>query len=352
MAEELQITDYDFELPPELIAQEPSHRRDEARLLVLDRALGALAHHRVADLPEFLRPGDLVVLNDTKVVRARLFGRRAKTGGKWEGLFLRRQGTVWEMLAHTRGYLRDDEEIIVPARSGSYQPDFRLRVVGRTPERHLLVTPAEPCDPFDILEHYGHVPLPPYIRKGLDTAADHERYQTVFAREPGSVAAPTAGLHFTPDLFDRLRAKGVESAFVTLHVGAGTFAPLGLDQIQSGRLHQEYCAVSAAAAAALAACRARGGRIVAVGTTTVRTLESFARAQAAAPWSGTTDLFIRPPFEFRSTDGLLTNFHLPCSSLLMLVAAFATRPMVLEAYRAAVALRYRFFSYGDAMLVL
>ncbi len=349
MAEEFQISDFDYPLPAELIAQEPSRVRDQARLLVLQRTLEELHDRLVADLPQWLRPGDLLVLNDTRVLPARLFGRRARTQGKWEGLYLRTLADgVWELLNQTRGRLQPGEIIEV-------EGGLRLEVVQPPQGRQGWFRPLAPGSAVDLLQQFGRVPIPPYIRQGQDQPMDRERYQTVFARVPGSVAAPTAGLHFTPELLRQLTARGIDQAAVTLHVGLGTFLPLSDEQLQTGRLHQEEAMMPAAACAAVAACKQRGGRVVAVGTTTVRTLETAAQAAGGTdlrPWTGQTELFIRPGFRFQVVDALLTNFHLPRSSLLMLAAAFAGRERILRAYAHAVQQRYRFFSYGDAMLIL
>ncbi len=336
----------DYHLPPELIAQEPVPQRDRSRLLVLRRATGELAHHVFADLPELLSPGDLLVLNDTRVLAARLYGRRARTGGKWEGLFLREvPGGAWEMLCQTRGRPTAGEVIHI-------EPGpLELCLLEKTAEGHWLVQPPGGSTP-EVLERHGHVPLPPYIRKGHDCDDDRARYQTVYAQSPGAVAAPTAGLHFTPALFDRLAARGVTRAFVTLHVGLGTFQPIQVDDYRTHRMHREWGALPAETVAALAACRARGGRVVAIGTTSVRVLETVAAAGPLRAWFGETDLFIHPPYKFRAVDALVTNFHLPRSTLLLLAGAFASVEPLRRAYRTAVEERYRFYSYGDAMLVL
>jgi S-adenosylmethionine:tRNA ribosyltransferase-isomerase len=344
---------FDYHLPEHLIAQEPAARRDEARLLVLMRETGALEHHVFRELPDLLAPGDLLVLNDTKVLPARLVGRREKTGGKWEGLFLRQAADgLWEMLAQTRGYPQAGEAVVV-------EPGLRLVLRGRTDERHWLMEPDAPGSPPDLLARFGQVPLPPYVRKGRAGAADAERYQTVFARAAGSVAAPTAGLHFTQELLGRLAEKGIGTATVTLHVGLGTFAPVKADDPTKHAIHREWCEVSPAAVAAVAACKTRGGRVVAVGTTTTRTLESAARAEGAtpraaalAPFCGETGLYILPPFEFRVVDALVTNFHLPRTTLLLLVGAFAGGDLLRRAYAEAIRHEYRFYSYGGAMLIL
>jgi S-adenosylmethionine:tRNA ribosyltransferase-isomerase len=335
----------DYDLPEHLIAQEPAARRDDARLLVVRRDTGALEHRVFRDLPDLLRPGDLLVLNDTKVIPARLVGRRERTGGKWEGLFLRETPDGWELLAQTRGYPRVGEPFVT-------ESGLRLTLAGRTAERHWLMWPDPPGPAADLLSAHGQVPLPPYIRKGRAADADRQRYQTVYAERAGSVAAPTAGLHFTPELLDRLAAAGVRTARVTLHVGLGTFAPVTAADPTKHPIHSEWCEVGPETVDAIHAAKARGGRVVAVGTTTTRTLESAARPGGLKPFRGETGLFIRPPFEFRVTDALLTNFHLPRTTLLLLVQAFAGSELLRTAYAEAVAHGYRFYSYGDAMVIL
>jgi S-adenosylmethionine:tRNA ribosyltransferase-isomerase len=355
---------FDYTLPERLIAQHPAAERDSARLLALHRAEGTTAHHTFRDLPDLLAPGDLLVLNDTRVLPARLVGRRERTGGKWEGLFLRVVGGgLWEMLARTRGY---------PEVGTVFATDTGLRLTlrGRTDERHWLMEVGESGSPPELLARYGHVPLPPYIRKGREEQGDRERYQTVYADAAGSVAAPTAGLHFTPALFERLATRGVGTARVTLRVGLGTFAPVKADDPTKHVIHREWCEVRQQTVDAIRAAKARGGRVVAVGTTTTRTLETAALFPsprscgervaessrpgegALHPFCGETGLFIREPFEFRVVDALVTNFHLPRTTLLLLVGAFAGSDLLQRAYAEAVAREYRFFSYGDAMLVL
>jgi len=336
---------FDYHLPEHLIAQHPAARRDEARLLVIRRDRGALEHRTFRDLPDLLAPGDLLVLNDTKVLPARLIGTREETGGKWEGLFLAERDGLWEMLAHTRGH---------PVSGTVFVADSGLRMTlrGRTEDHHWLMAPGEPGTPAEVLARHGHVPLPPYIRKGRDLDEDEERYQTVYAERVGSVAAPTAGLHFTPELLNRLPARGIGIARVTLHVGVGTFAPIKMDDPAKHSIHREWCEVTSPAVDAILATKARGRRVVAVGTTTTRTLESAARPNGLKPYCGETGLFIHPPFEFRVVDVLLTNFHLPRTTLLLLVAAFAGSELLQRAYAEAIAREYRFYSYGDAMLVL
>jgi len=342
----VRISDFDYELPRELIAQEPLPERDASRLLVLDRGSGAIAHRRFRDLPELLDPGDLLVLNRSRVFPARLLGRRVG-GGEAEVLLVRRQpdGT-WDALVRPGRRLR-------PGATVEVADDLSVRVEDGEPgsplRRVRLLT--RDADPEETVARRGHVPLPPYIRRP-DQAADRERYQTVYARETGSVAAPTAGLHFTPALLDALTARGVERAFVVLHVGPGTFRPVEVEQVEDHRVAPEPCTIPAETADAVARARARGARVVAVGTTVARTLESAALAdRGVRAGSSETTLVIVPGRPFRVIDALLTNFHLPRSSLLLLVAAFAGRERVLAAYAEAVRERYRFYSYGDAMLM-
>jgi len=347
---------FDYQLLPELIAQQPAERRDLARLLVLNRAAGSLSHRTIADLPDLLRPGDLLILNDTRVVPARLVGRRQRTGGKWEGLFLHAHADgTWELLSQTRGTLTPGEIIAVES-PGAAAPGLglTLELLEKTPERHWRVRPsAQPAVPaWPLLQAYGQVPLPPYIRKGRASGADPERYQTVYAQTPGAVAAPTAGLHFTPELLGRLAAQGISTAAVTLHVGLGTFQPVQAADYRHHVMHREWGELPAATVAAIGACRSVGGRVVAIGTTSVRVLETVAAAGPLRPWSGETDLFIYPPYPFRAVDVLLTNFHLPRSTLLLLVSAFAGVDLLRTAYTTAMAERYRFYSYGDAMLIV
>jgi S-adenosylmethionine:tRNA ribosyltransferase-isomerase len=344
---------FDYDLPAHLIAQEPCPERDQARLLVVRRADVTLAHHLFRDLPDILSLGDLLVLNDTRVLPARLLGRRTRTGGKWEGLFLGQlPDGLWELLCQTRGRLTEGETIVV-------EPGpLRLCLAGRSLEGHWLARPSEPGSPMELLERHGQVPLPPYIRKGRAVAADQARYQTVFARRPGAVAAPTAGLHFTPRVFDALERRGIGWTFVTLHVGLGTFQPIQAETIEKHHMHREWGELSAAAAEALTACRQRGGRVVAVGTTAVRVLETAVLASGGCqppeirPWSGETELYVYPPYQFQAVNALVTNFHLPRTSLLLLVSAFAGIDLTRRAYKTAIEREYRFYSYGDAMLIL
>ncbi|MFO0897639.1 MAG: tRNA preQ1(34) S-adenosylmethionine ribosyltransferase-isomerase QueA [Pirellulales bacterium] len=341
---------FDYELPAELIAQEPLAQRSDARLLVVDRRSGELSHRYVRDLPELIRPTDALVLNDTRVVPARLLGRRAATGGRWEGLFLRAdEAGHWWLLCKTRGKLQPGERITLEAPG---TPPVSLYLISRLPWGGWLARPEIHEPTVSLLERLGRVPLPCYIRGGQMLESDRTRYQTVFAREPGAVAAPTAGLHFTPALLERLRGQGVEVSHVTLHVGLDTFRPIATDEIEAHPMHSEWGRITADTAARLAARRAAGGRIVAVGTTSVRVLETAAAAGALAGWEGETRLFIRPGHVFRAVDVLLTNFHLPRSTLLVLVSALAGEDLIRRAYAEAIRERYRFYSYGDAMLIV
>jgi S-adenosylmethionine:tRNA ribosyltransferase-isomerase len=349
----MHLSAFDYHLPEHLIAQEPAGRRDASRLLVIRRqrmgSPGGIAHHVFTDLPELLASGDLLVLNNTRVVAARLVGRRGRTGGKWEGLFVReRPDGSWELLVQTRGTLVEGETLLVETEG--LADDLSLDLIEKTPAGRWLVQPSLPGPAGAVLAQHGQAPIPPYIRKGRANSADQERYQTVFARHEGAVAAPTAGLHFTPELFTALTARGIDHVFVTLHVGPGTFQPVKVEDVSQHRVEPEWGELPAATVDAIADCKARGGRVVAVGTTTVRLLETAAIASAS--WSGTCDLTISPPFTFRVVDALITNFHLPRSSLLLLVAAFAGLDAVKAAYAEAVERQYRFYSYGDAMLIL
>ena len=336
----LSLADFDYELPPELIAQFPLPERTASRLLVVDGA--RREDRRFADLPGLLHPGDLLVFNDTRVLRARLHGLK-DSGGRVEVLIERPVGRH-EALAQIRA-------------SHAPWPGSRLRlegalevdVVARDGAFFLLRFPAAD-DLVDLLERHGKLPLPPYIQRPAE-ASDEARYQTVYAQARGSVAAPTAGLHFDQPLLDALRAKRVELAWLTLHVGAGTFQPVRVDDLARHRMHRERYVIPVDTAAALVAARARGGRIVAVGTTTLRALEAAAQEGGILAGPGETDLFILPGFRFRTADALITNFHLPKSTLLMLVSAFGGPENLRQAYRHAVAERYRFFSYGDAMFI-
>lgn len=333
-------SDFHYELPPELIAQRPVSPRSAGRLLCLDGVGGAVSDRKVTDLPELLRAGDLLVFNDTRVVPARLLGAK-ETGGRIEVLVERVLDRT-RVLAQVRA-----SKPLKAAQHLHFDGAVAAQVIARRAEFYEL---GFEDDVYAVLERIGHVPLPPYIGRG-DEALDRERYQTIYARRPGAVAAPTAGLHFDEALLQALSARGVEQAFVTLHVGAGTFQPLRGENIAAQRLHSERLYVGAAACERVNRARAEGRRVIAVGTTVVRALESAARAGRLEPFAGDTDIFIYPGYRFAMIDALITNFHLPQSSLLMLVCAFAGTEKVLNAYRHAVGEGYRFYSYGDAMLV-
>jgi S-adenosylmethionine:tRNA ribosyltransferase-isomerase len=344
---------YSYDLPDELIAKTPPECRDQARLLVLDRAAGSIQHRSIRDLPELLSPGDCLVLNDTKVVPARLIGERTSTGGHWEGLYLSSSTEgVWQLIGQTRGRLLPGESITLHSIHNSAQPPLQLELDSQDDDGIWSARVRDDREKFTLLDLYGTVPLPPYIQRKVADDADCGRYQTTYAQHPGSVAAPTAGLHFTEDLFVRCQQRGIETARVTLHVGIGTFRPVSVSQLSEHRMHSEWCSVPDGTVQKIQQTRQRGGRIVAVGTTSVRTLESASQGGQLQAWSGATDLFIRPGHEFRAVDCLLTNFHLPKSTLLVLVSALAGTEFIREAYQAAVENRYRFFSYGDAMLIL
>jgi S-adenosylmethionine:tRNA ribosyltransferase-isomerase len=356
--ENLFVSDFDFHLPEELIAQQPPAERGASRMLVMDRATGVVRDSMFADLPSLLRAGDLLVLNDSRVIPARLYARRTlrrekeKPTGRIEVMLTEHAGeNQWHALVRPGRKVSIGEILVFPNAGGEIELKAEVIQRGEFGDRLLQFEPVE--DFYARLERIGHIPLPPYIHRD-DAATDRERYQTVYSQERGSVAAPTAGLHFTPQMLDALAARGVEIARVTLHVGLGTFAPLRVERVDEVRLHQERYTLGAATADAINRAVAEERRVVAVGTTVVRTLEHCAREAAGAPLSprsGATEIFISPGFKFRLVQGLLTNFHLPQSSLLMLVSAFAGRERVLAAYHHAVDNRYRFFSYGDCMFV-
>ena len=336
----MQRADFNYELPDALIAREPAPRRADSRLLHLDGATGSIVDRAFRDLPALLRAGDLMVFNDTRVVPARLYARKA-TDGRAE-ILLERVIDGPRALVQLKA-----SKPPAPGSTLAVDGGGAARVAGRDGEFWVLEFDRPAAAVF---ESQGEMPLPPYLRRAPESW-DRERYQTVYAREPGAVAAPTAGLHFDEATIEACRAAGVDTARVTLHVGAGTFQPVRAVDVADHVMHAERAEVPAATCAAIVACRARGGRVLAIGTTAVRALESAAAADPLAPWSGDTRLFITPGYRFRVVDRLLTNFHLPESTLLMLVSAFAGTARVLAAYRHAVAQQYRFFSYGDAMLV-
>jgi S-adenosylmethionine:tRNA ribosyltransferase-isomerase len=362
----LQTSAFDFLLPDELIAQHPAEPRDQSRLMVVHRQSGHWEHHRFAALPELLERGDLLVRNNTRVIPARLVGHREATGGRWEGLYLRTQtdGT-WEVLATSRGKPAVGERVLVGQ-------GLRLCLVARGEAGRWIVRPEAPEDrnlsqgpnPAEsasvtattLLERHGQVPLPPYVRRGREGPGDRLCYQTLYAKVPGAVAAPTAGLHFTDDLLHRLAAQGIASVDCTLHVGLGTFRPITTERIEDHRLHAEWAELTPSTAAIVNQTRRQGGRIVAVGTTSARVLETAVHTDDTGntlrEFAGETALYLRPGHIFRGLDGLLTNFHLPRSSLLVLIAALAGIDLIQAAYAEAIRQRYRFYSYGDAMLII
>ncbi len=345
----MDLQDYDFTLPPELIAQLPAAQRDQSRLMIVDRAQQAITHDIFANIGEYLTPGDVLVLNDTKVIPARLRGRKAVTGGKVEVLLLHEMAPgEWQVL------LKPAAKVHCGMQLEFAQGALRGEVLERLPDQTMRVR-FTPTAVHDLLEQYGEIPLPPYIRRASDAlqaAQDRVRYQTVYASHPGAVAAPTAGLHFTPELLMALEQCGIRRASITLHVGQGTFQPVRATQVERHRMGKEFYRVEAEQAAIIEQARAAGGHVVAVGTTATRTLETrMQSAEKLTAGSGWSELFIYPSYHFRIVDRLLTNFHLPRSTLFLLVCAFAGRELMCEAYRVAVAERYRFYSYGDAMLI-
>ncbi|ENA36942.1 S-adenosylmethionine:tRNA ribosyltransferase-isomerase [Pseudomonas sp. HPB0071] len=336
----MQVSDFYFELPESLIARHPLSERRASRLLVLDGPSGAINHQQFSDLLDYLRPEDLMIFNDTRVIPARLFGQKA-SGGKLE-ILVERVLDEFRVLAHVRSSKSPKPGAVIHIEGGGeaemlarHDALFELRF-------------AEPV--LGLLERIGHMPLPPYIDRP-DEEEDRERYQTVYARNAGAVAAPTAGLHFDEAMLQAIREKGIETEFVTLHVGAGTFQPVRVDRIEDHHMHREWLQVSQAVVDAVERCKGRGGRVIAVGTTSVRSLESAARDGQLKAFSGDTDIFLYPGKPFHVVDALVTNFHLPESTLLMLVSAFAGYPETMAAYAAAVEQNYRFFSYGDAMFI-
>jgi S-adenosylmethionine:tRNA ribosyltransferase-isomerase len=358
----LSVAQFDFDLPPALIAQTPPPQRGASRLLVLNRAANSAEHRSFADLPEFLRPGDCLVLNNSRVIPARLRAFNPKTGGEFEVLLLEQTGpdSWWTMMRPGKRARAGTRIVFRPPLPSAHSLSATVLEVNAEGHRRLAFESNQPV--LDLLDDFGEVPLPPYItRDGTGpTAEDKERYQTVYAQPPGSVAAPTAGLHFTPALLETIRGRGVSVLFVTLHVGLGTFAPVKVENVSDHHMHEERFFLSPETVAEIAQTKARGGRVVAVGTTTVRVLESVAAANHGqlSAGHGSTRIFIYPPCRFHVIDALVTNFHLPRSTLLMLVSAFASPgalhgiDFMQHAYATAVQERYRFFSYGDAMLIL
>jgi S-adenosylmethionine:tRNA ribosyltransferase-isomerase len=346
-----ELDQYDYDLPRELIAQQPLPNRSDARLLVVNRQTQEISHSYVRDLPEFLNRGDLLVLNDTKVIPARLVGRRERTGGRWTGLYLESDETgIWHVMGKTRGKLEAGETIVLEGTDKKL--DGKLLLIAPLENGEWAAVPEPQEEPLAFLEKFGRVPLPPYIRDGEMTPEDRETYQTVYAAKPGAVAAPTAGLHFTKDLLKACYAKGAGQCSVTLHVGVGTFRPVTATRLEEHVMHEERVTVTSDAVRQIRDCRDAGGRVIAVGTTVVRALEAASAEGELQKFKGKTDLFIRPPYEFRSVDALLTNFHLPKSTLLILVRTFGGDELMRRAYDEAIRERYRFFSYGDAMLIV
>ncbi|HLT14423.1 MAG TPA: tRNA preQ1(34) S-adenosylmethionine ribosyltransferase-isomerase QueA [Marinobacter sp.] len=338
----MNVSDFHFDLPDELIARYPLKQRSASRLFSLDGLSGQTQHLQFTDLPDLLQPGDLLVFNNTRVIPARLFGQK-ETGGRVEVLVERLLGER-EILAHARASkaLKEGQKVIL-------EDGSTLTMVKREETLFRFVYDGAEVI-LDVLERIGHMPLPPYMERE-DDLSDRERYQTVYAREAGAVAAPTAGLHFDDELLKTLSAKGIEFAYVTLHVGAGTFQPVRVDKLEDHVMHSEVAHVSQETVDAVNKARARGGRVIAVGTTSVRSLESASRAGSLSPFRGETDIFIYPGYRFQTVDAMITNFHLPESTLIMLVSAFAGYTNIMSAYREAVEQRYRFFSYGDAMFL-
>lgn len=340
----MKTSDFYYELPQELIAQTPLDQRDTSRLMTLERESGRVGHHHFYELPEFLRPGDCLILNDSRVLPARLLGQRLPGGGACEVLLLTDKGDkVWECL------VRPGRKMRVGASLSFGNGELTAEVIGEVEGGNRLVRFSYEGIFLEVLERLGKMPLPPYIKEELQ---DRERYQTVYSKVLGSAAAPTAGLHFTPELLESIAAKGVGIGYVTLHVGLGTFRPVKEEEITDHEMHSEFCTVPPETAELINRTKANGGRVICVGTTSCRTLESWAAEDGhMEPRSGWTNIYIYPGYRFKVMDGLVTNFHLPESTLIMLVSAFAGRENVLAAYREAVKEKYRFFSFGDAMFI-
>ena len=354
------LSSYDFELPKELIAQEPLPNRSDARLMVVNRAGKSISHTHIRDITRELLPGDCLVLNDTRVVPAQLVGQRESTGGRWQGLVVQSDGSQWKMLAKTRGKISVGELVDLHDRQGKPRCKLALTAkldngfwtgrplcaIGETEDSELAGRPLA-----EIIHVVGRVPLPHYIRGGNMVDSDLKNYQTVFAKNEGAIAAPTAGLHFTKPLLEKLIDRGIRIAPLTLHVGIGTFRPVSTENLNEHQMHREYCSISQSTVDIINSCRNESGRVVAVGTTSMRVLETAAKSGDLLPWEGETDLFIKPGFQFNVVDALLTNFHLPKSTLLVLVRTFGGDSLIKQAYEEAIEEQYRFFSYGDAMLI-
>ena len=340
-------SEFDYHLPAELIAQEPLARRDQSRLLVVERASGGIRHASFRGLADYLDPGDCLVLNDSRVVPAK-FGARRRTGGKVEGLFLAESEGIWQVMLRPSGRLRERESLEFMGGEG------RLKLLESLGRGMWSARPEPPAEALGILEQIGRPPLPPYIKRDTKDygAADRERYQTVFSQAPGSVAAPTAGLHFSEEMLGVLERKGIGQAFLTLHVGLGTFAPITAEDIDGHQMHREWFSISEDTVRQVQRAKSSGGRVIAVGSTSLRVLEAASGGGELSAQQDWTDIFIKPGYRFATSGGLLTNFHLPRSTLLVLVCAFGGRELIFEAYRQAIAEGYRFYSYGDAMLIL
>ncbi len=361
------LSSWQFDLPSELIASRPAAARDASRLLVVDRRNRSITHSQIRNLPTWLHEHDLLVFNNTKVLPARLFGFRTSTGGRWEGLYVEETSSGhWHILSDTRGRLLAGETItVVPAYENRLPTDGRipnscdiprslvLTLLEKRDDGGWIAAPSDSRTPLELLEEFGSLPLPPYMGRKLADQDDKDRYQTQFASEPGAVAAPTAGLHFTHELLAECHNKGVKRSELTLHVGIGTFRPVVAERLSEHQMHEEWCRLPPETCHDVRQTKAANGRVVAVGTTSVRTLESAAsQSVSLQPWQGRTNLFIQPGYQFQAVDCLLTNFHLPGSTLLVLVAALAGYELIMEAYQQAIKERYRFYSYGDAMLIL
>lgn len=344
------LSDFDYELPGELIAQYPNQKRDEARLLIVDRATGQISHRKFFDITDYLKPGDCLVMNDSKVIPARLHGRKKETGAKVEVLLIKRKkNNIWEAMVKPGKKLKPGATIIF-----SDEPDklFEADVLDYSEDGTRLLQFRCNGVFHDRLEELGNIPLPPYIDREAE-ALDKEMYQTVYCREEGSVASPTAGLHFTEDLLERVKAAGVNTVYITLHVGIGTFRPVKTESVEEHHMHFEEYHISQEAADLINRTKAKGGRVISVGTTSTRTMESAVNDEGLLiAGSGSTDIFIYPGYEFKIVDSLITNFHLPKSTLLMLISALYDREKILDVYREAVNMKYQFFSYGDAMLII
>lgn len=348
------LSAYDYHLPEELIARRPLPRRDESRLLVLDREQREIAHAAIHELPSYVRQGDCVVMNNTRVVPARLLGQRTRTGGKWEGLYLETTAEgAWHIIGQCRGRLEPNETLTLqPAHADrAASSTLTLRLIEKLHDGSWTAAPSSNEEPLELLNQFGTVPLPPYIGRQLADDFDWERYQTVYAERPGAVAAPTAGLHLTPELLAQFRSNGATLAEVTLHVGIGTFRPISVTRLSEHQMHAEWCEVPPDTCAAIRRTKECGGRVIAIGTTTVRALESASRGGKLESYCDQTNLFITPGFTFQTVDAMLTNFHLPKSTLYVMVSAFAGLDFIRQAYSAAVENEYRFYSYGDAMLI-